>query len=62
MKIPRSILVKCLALTSMGCFLTFTVLVMALHILRPQENLLSHTISEYAAGSGASRDPTHLSL
>lgn len=51
MKIPRSVLVKCFAFTSLGCFLIFTVLVIALHVLRPQVNPLSQTISDYAVGS-----------
>src|SRR5437016_880574 len=50
MKNSGSILTKCLAFASLVCFLTFTALVIALHILRPQENPLSHTVSEYVAG------------
>jgi hypothetical protein len=50
MKILRSVLVKCFAFTSMGCFLTFTALVIALHVLHPQVNPVSQTISEYAGG------------
>lgn len=50
MKIPKIILVKCFVLTSLGCFLTFTALVIALHVLRPQPNPLSQTISNYAVG------------
>lgn len=50
MKTRRSALVKCLALASFVCVLIFAVLVMALHVVRPQMNPLSHTISEYALG------------
>lgn len=46
----RSTLVKCLARGSFFCILIFVVLVIALHVLRPQMNPLSHTISEYALG------------
>jgi hypothetical protein len=41
---------KCLALASFVYVLIFAVLVMALLVLRPQMNPVSHTISEYALG------------
>lgn len=50
MKTRRSALVQRLALASFVCILIFTALVIALHVLRPQLNPLSHTISEYAIG------------
>ncbi|HEY7417238.1 MAG TPA: DUF998 domain-containing protein, partial [Ktedonobacteraceae bacterium] len=50
MKLQRSALVKYFALGSFLCVLIFVVLVMALHVLRPQLNPLSHTVSEYAFG------------
>lgn len=46
----RLLLVKCLGLMSIGCFLAFTALVLVLHVVRPQENPLSSTISDYALG------------
>ena len=50
MKTQRSALVKYLALGSFFCVLIFAVLVLVLHVLRPQLNPVSHAISEYALG------------
>src|SRR5579884_2864879 len=50
MKTQRSALVKYLALGSFFCVLTFVVLVIALHVLRPEMKPLNRTISEYALG------------
>ena len=50
MNMQRSTLVRYSALGSLFGVLIFTVLVIALHVLRPQMNPLSHAISEYALG------------
>ncbi len=50
METQRSTLVKYLARGSFVCILLFAILVMLLHVLRPQLNPLSHAISEYAIG------------
>ncbi len=50
MKTQRNVLVKYLARGSFLCVLIFVVLVVLLHVLRPQLNPLSHAISEYAIG------------
>jgi hypothetical protein len=42
--------VKSFARGSFFCVLIFTVLVIVLHVLRPDLNPLSHTVSEYAIG------------
>ncbi len=50
MKTQRSALVNYFARASMVCILIFTILVLALHVLRSQMNPFSHTISEYVLG------------
>lgn len=50
MKIQGSILVKSLAIASFVGILIFTILVIILHLLRPQMAPLRHTVSEYAIG------------
>jgi hypothetical protein len=50
MKSPRNLLVKRLALGSLGSVLLFVLLVLVLHILNPQMSPVSVPISAYVAG------------
>jgi hypothetical protein len=50
MNTQRSMLVKYCTRGSLFCVLIFTVLVIALHMLRPQMNPLYHAVSEYVLG------------